>query len=99
MTREPQLDLERVIHQLEEELVSRRIDRGLARLGELEPLLRSLDPSQPGAGVVTGCLAQWIDVGFRRHDLLRGLVARFRRDIFPALSLLDYVYLRFALGM
>ena len=65
--------------QLKDDLVRRRVARGMARLEEHRHLLTSLDPAQKNAAVFAGCLAQWVDIGFERPKLVKETVALFSR--------------------
>jgi tetratricopeptide (TPR) repeat protein len=85
--------------QLKEDLVRRRVGRGMARLEEHRHLLTSLDPEQKNAGRLAGYLAQWVDIGFQRPSLVREIVSRFSKSVRSRLPLLDYMYLRLAEGM
>src|ERR1700755_606625 len=84
--------------QLEEDLVWRRVGRGLARLEEHRYLLTSFDPDKKHAALFAGYLAQWVDVGFQRPGLVKEIVERFSRAIRARLPLHDYLYLRMAEG-
>jgi tetratricopeptide (TPR) repeat protein len=85
--------------QLKEDLVCRRVGRGLARLEEHRHLLTSFDPDKKHAALFAGYLAQWVDIGFQRPALVREVVARFSRSVRARLPLHDYLYLRMAEGM
>jgi tetratricopeptide (TPR) repeat protein len=85
--------------QLKEDLVCRRVGRGMARLEEHRDLLTSFDPAKRNAALFTGYLAQWVDVGFQRPGLVKQIVARFSTDIRSHLPLYDYLHLRMAEGM
>lgn len=85
--------------QLKEDLVCRRVERGLARLEEHRPLLTSFDPEKKNAARFLGYLAQWVDVGFQRPGLVDDIVARFSREVRARLSLVEYLHLRMAEGM
>jgi len=85
--------------QLKEDLVRRRVGRGMARLEDHRHLLTSLDPDQKNAGRFAGYLAQWVDIGFQRPSLVREIVARFPKSVRSHLPLHDYMYLRLAEGM
>jgi len=85
--------------QLKEDLVCRRVAQGFARLEEHDQLLTSFDPDKKNAGLFTGYIAQWVDVGFRRVGLVKEIVARFSRDLRARLPLHDYLHLRMAEGM
>jgi len=85
--------------QLKEDLVCRRVERGLTRLDWHSPLLTSFDPEKKNAALFTGYLAQWVDIGFQRPSLVRDVVARFPRSVRARLPLQDYLHLRMAEGM
>src|ERR1700740_50278 len=85
--------------QLKQDLVCRRVGRGMARLEEHHSLLSTLDPEQQNAARFAGYLAQWVDIGFQRPALVKEIVARFSRPIRSRLPLEDYLYLRLAEGM
>jgi tetratricopeptide (TPR) repeat protein len=85
--------------QLKQDLVCRRIGRGMARLEEHHDLLTIFDPEQKNAARFAGYLAQWVDIGFQRPALVKEIVARFSRSIRSRLPLQDYLYLRLAEGM
>ena len=85
--------------QLKEDLVCRRVGRGLARLEEHRHLLTSFDPEKKNAALFAGYLAQWVDVGFQRPGLVKEIVGRFSRAVRARLPLHDYLHLRMAEGM
>ena len=85
--------------QLKEDLVCRRVDRGMARLEEHHHLLTSFDPGQRNAGLFAGYLAQWVDIGFQRVALVKQIVAHFSHPVRGRLPLHDYLHLRMAEGM
>ena len=85
--------------QLKEDLVCRRVARGMARLEDHRHLLTSFDPERKNAALFAGYLAQWVDVGFQRPSLVKGIVARFSRVARAHLPLHHYLYLRMAEGM
>ncbi|HEY7097234.1 MAG TPA: tetratricopeptide repeat protein [Terriglobales bacterium] len=88
-----------LLDRLKDDLVCRRLQRGMALLEECLPLLPALDPSQRQAGVFTGFLAMWVDIGFQRPGLVKDVLVRFPKSKRAHLSLRDYVYLRVAEGM
>jgi len=85
--------------QLKDDLVRRRVDRGMTRLEEYRRLLVSLDPEQENAGRFAGYVAQWVDIGFQRPSLVQDIVGRFTKPVRAHLPLHDYMYLRLAEGM
>ena len=85
--------------QLKQDLVCRRVGRGMARLENCHFLFASFDPEQKNAALFTGYLAQWVDIGFQRPVLVKEIVARFSKSVRSRLRLHDYVYLRLAEGM
>lgn len=96
----PPLDLsDAILDRLTEDLANRRIDTGITWLSEHEAAIRSLEPGRPGAARFVGCLAQWIDMGFARRDLVGDLLQRFTPAVRAQLPLRDYLHLRLAEGM
>ena len=85
--------------QLKEDLVCRRVGRGMTCLQDHEDLLTSFDPEQKNAARFAGYLAQWVDIGFQRPALVREIVSLFTKPIRSRLRLQDYLYLRLAEGM
>ncbi len=85
--------------QLKEDLVLRRVGRGLARLEENRHLLTSFDPEKKNAALFVSYLSQWVDVGFQRPGLVQEIVASFPRPVRARLKLHDYLHLRMAEGM
>jgi len=85
--------------QLKEDLVRRRVGRGMARVEEHRHLLTAFDPEQPNAALFAGYLAQWVDIGFQRPGLVKEIVARFSKPVRSRLPLRDYLHLRMAQGM
>ena len=85
--------------QLKQDLVCRRVGRGMALLEHHRHLLSSFDPEKKNAGRFAGYLAQWVDLGFERSGLVKAIVARFSKAARARLPLEDYLYLRMAEGM
>jgi hypothetical protein len=85
--------------QLKEDLVCRRVGRGMARLEEHRHLLTSLDPQTRNAGLLAGYLAQWVDIGFQRTVSVKEILSRFSQPARGRLPLQDYLHLRMAEGM
>ena len=85
--------------QLKQDLVCRRVGRGMARLEEHPHLLASFDSEKKNAGVFAGYLAQWVDVGFQRAGLVKQIVRCFSQPARSRLPLHDYLHLRMAEGM
>jgi tetratricopeptide (TPR) repeat protein len=85
--------------QLKENLVCRRVGRGMTSLQAHQELFTSFDPEQKNAARFAGYLAQWVDIGFHRPALVREIVSRFTKSIRSYLPLQDYLYLRLAEGM
>jgi tetratricopeptide (TPR) repeat protein len=71
----------------------------MSLLGKNRRLLTSLQPDEADAGTLLGYLAQWIDLGFDSHDLLRRVVAKFKKPLRARLRLCDYLHLRMAEGL
>ena len=56
--------------ELKQDLVCRRIGRGMTRLEEHTQLLNNLNPESKNSALFAGYLAQWVDVGFQRPSLI-----------------------------
>src|SRR5260370_23429168 len=82
--------------QLKEDLVSRRVGRGMARLEDHRYLLNSFDPARKNAGLLAGYVAQWVDLGFDRPELVQNIVSWFSKTVRSHLPLHDYLHLRMA---
>jgi len=85
--------------QLKEDLVCRRVGRGMARLEDNLYLITRFDPTANNAAIFAGYLAQWVDIGFQRPALVRQIVSRFSKSVRARLPLRDYLHLRMAEGM
>jgi tetratricopeptide (TPR) repeat protein len=85
--------------QLKDDLVCRRVEHGMANLDQASHLISALDPRHECAGRIIGLVAQWVDVGYQRPELVRFLIARFSKADRGRLPLQDYLYLRLAEGM
>jgi tetratricopeptide (TPR) repeat protein len=85
--------------QLKQDLVCRRVGRGMARLEEHHDLLLSFEPGEKNSGILSGYVAQWVDIGYQRVALVSDVVARFSRSVRARLPLQDYLHLRMAEGM
>jgi len=85
--------------QLKEDLVCRRVGRGMTRLQARQELFTSFAPEQKNAARFAGFLAQWVDIGFQRPAVVKEIVSRFTKSTRSRLPLQDYLYLRLAEGM
>jgi tetratricopeptide (TPR) repeat protein len=87
------------LDQLKEDIAWRRIDSGLQRLHARKDLVESCNPSQKGAGVLLGYLAQWVDMGFAQPALIQQILTRFSATNRETLSVLEYAHVRMADGL
>src|SRR5215470_3155883 len=87
------------LQQIRDNLTSRQIRHGFSLLGKLDGEFESCDPQQPGAGVLVGYLAQWVDIGYGRRDLVRRLLERFPNSCRQGLAVLYYANLLMAEGL
>lgn len=87
------------LDQLKEDIAWRRIDSGLQRLHARKDLVESCNPSQKGAGVLLGYLAQWVDIGFAQPALIQQILTRFSATNRETLSVLEYAHVRMADGL
>jgi tetratricopeptide (TPR) repeat protein len=91
----PEWDPAALLDRLRDDLGHRRIEEGISALEACRPILDALAP-QPGSGVLTGLVAQWVDAGFDGPALLGRLLDRFPKAARSTLPLLDYLHLRAA---
>jgi tetratricopeptide (TPR) repeat protein len=97
--RESQRIPDALLKRLREDLVSRRIDGGIEWLKHHRDRLESLGPSQSNAAALLGLVAQWVDIGFDRPNLVKELLLRFPQAHRSSLPLSDYLHLRMAEGL
>jgi tetratricopeptide (TPR) repeat protein len=88
-----------LLQELRKHLVARRVSNGFALLDENQQIFATLDPLQAHAAAFVGAVAQWVDIGYREPDLLKGLLARFPPEIRRRLPVEDYLHLRMAEGL
>jgi hypothetical protein len=67
--------------ELKSHLVRRRVAQGMALLEGHRCLLDHFNPEQHHAGLFTGYLAQWVDLGFERPILVKKILATFSKAI------------------
>jgi len=84
--------------QIRDDLVSRRIGIGIDRLARYRSTLMALDPAEQNAASLVGFLAQWVDMGFDRPQLIDDLLSRFPPACRASLPLSEYLHLRMAEG-
>ncbi|HZU24906.1 MAG TPA: tetratricopeptide repeat protein [Bryobacteraceae bacterium] len=85
-----------LVLRLREDLTWRRMGSGLRVLEEHRSLLECIGPERPGATILLGYLAQWVDAGFESPALVRGLLARFSKESRIHLPLIEYLHLGMA---
>ena len=81
---------------LRDDLFSRRIDNGIDRLARHRRALEPLVPAHENAAALVGFVAQWVDVGFDRPQLVKDLLSHFSQTSRASLPLGDYLHLRMA---
>ena len=87
------------LEQLKEDLVCRRVGRGMANLETRQHLFTSISPQQKNVGVFIGYLALWVDIGFQRPALVRHVLSQLEKTDRARLPVRDYVFIRMAEGM
>lgn len=87
-----------LLAQLTDDLGNRRIGTGIARLREDIQVFSSISPDQPDAGKFVSCLAQWVDVGYDRSQLVRDLLSKFPNSARAQLPVREYIHLEMADG-
>lgn len=86
------------LRQLKEDLAFRRIDHGIQLLREHRRFIDSCGPKQKNGGIFLGQLAEWVDIGFAKPELIKELLARFPEVCRDTLTLRDFVHLEMAAG-
>jgi tetratricopeptide (TPR) repeat protein len=81
---------------LSEHIRERRIQDGIALLEQGREQFAATRPEDERAGLVAGCLAQWVDVGFQDEGMLSALLAKFDQSSRQELSLAQYLHLKMA---
>lgn len=81
----------RFVAELTSALRLRRTNEGLQLLKEADLELERLGPGTPQAACILFLLAQWIDVGYRDHRVLSGLLERFPEEWRRKLPVEDYL--------
>ena len=89
---------EDLLAQLRDDLGCRRISKGIELLTSYRPVISGLDISQANAATLVGLVAQWVDIGFDRPQLIRDLLSRFSQASRATLPFGDYLHLRMAEG-
>jgi tetratricopeptide (TPR) repeat protein len=72
----------------------RRVAEGIAILDGAHDAMLTLSPKQPHAAELLLLIAQWVDVGYKDHDLLDMLLLRFPAGLRQELPLKDYLRVR-----
>jgi tetratricopeptide (TPR) repeat protein len=93
----PAVSRAELLQELRDDLGYRRIEQGFGRLQRIRRVIDDLQ-AEPGAGVLAGLVAQWVDAGFDGPSLLRSILDRFPAGTRAALPLLDYLHLRMVEG-
>ena len=84
---------------LKDDLVCRRVGRGMSHLEEHRHLLTSFDSQKQNAALLAEYLAQWVDIGYQRPSLIKQILAGFSQSMRARLPLHHYLHLRMAEGM
>lgn len=90
---------EQVLLEMRDNVASRQIRKGFDHLRTLDAVFQDCGPQQSGSGVLLGYLAQWVDIGFGRRDLVKQLLARFPTACRQGLEVLDYIHVCMAEGL
>jgi tetratricopeptide (TPR) repeat protein len=85
--------------QLKDDLVCRRVERGMSALEKRQHQWSSIDPHQQNIGVFLGYLALWVDIGFQRPATVKSILAQIPASQRAQLCLRDYVFVRMAEAM
>lgn len=93
----PEVDTAACVSALRDLLGHRRMAQGGRLLERLCPQLESLE-ARPGAGVLLGLAAQWMDAGFEGPARIERLLTRFPHSTRAKLPFADYLHVRMAEG-
>jgi tetratricopeptide (TPR) repeat protein len=85
-----------LLESLRTNLVERRIGCGFKCLDECQSLWHPPDPTVPGSAVLSGWLAQWVDIGYKNAATVRQALDCFPPASRSRLPLADYAHLRIA---
>jgi len=85
--------------QLREDIVARRLERGFHCLQAHQDLIDACGPGIKSAAALLGFLAQWVDMGYARPDLIKKILERFVGQNREQLPLLEYAQLQMAEGL
>ena len=72
----------------------RRVAEGMDMLDRATSALDGLPPSHPRAAELVLLVAQWVDVGYKSHDLLDRLLSKFSPEYRQKLTVQDYLRIR-----
>jgi tetratricopeptide (TPR) repeat protein len=87
------------LQDLKHNLAMREVSGGIALLETHENLFEFIDPVQPNAAALIGCVAQWVDIGYGEPGLIEKLLTRIPKEKRGGLPLSDYLQLRMAEGL
>lgn len=88
-----------LLKDLRTNLAMREVSSGIALLDQHQELFTSLDPEKRNAAAFVGCVAQWVDIGYREPGLIEQLLARIPKEKRSQLPVSDYLQLRMAEGL
>ncbi|HWF04998.1 MAG TPA: tetratricopeptide repeat protein [Candidatus Angelobacter sp.] len=89
----------KLLQDLKHNLAMREVSSGIALLETHENLFEFIDPVQPNAAALIGCVAQWVDIGYGEPGLIEKLLTRIPKEKRGGLPLSDYLQLRMAEGL
>jgi tetratricopeptide (TPR) repeat protein len=86
---------------LKEDMLTRRIGRGLRTLERCAYLIDSFDPLGKNSAPFLGLLAQWVELGFGRRnpELVMRLLGEYGKDARFRLPLSEYMHIRMVEGI
>ena len=90
---------DQLLQKLKHNLVMRQVSSGISVLEEHAHLFSAVGPGQKNAPRLIGCLAQWVDIGYREPNLIEQMLGRFPKEQRSRLPVNDYLQLRMAEGL
>lgn len=89
---------ERFLAQLRHDVALRKIDHGIQLLEEHRDFVEHCGPQQKDSAIFLGLLAECVDMGFAKPELVKELLGRFPSTSLRTLPVPDFVHLQMAAG-
>jgi len=90
---------EEFLARLRENILARQLERGFQCLQAHHDLIEACGSGLPSSAALLGLLAQWVDMGYARPDLIKRILKRFSRQGREQLPLIEFAQLQMAEGL